>query len=65
VASMCRTMANRDTIRKLSATAANVAADRIGAGIILGSYISAHVPDTVLWPVLATTLMVVSGRLVL
>ena len=34
-------------------------------GIILGSYISAHVPDTVLRPILATTLMVVGGRLIL
>ena len=34
-------------------------------GIILGSYISAHVPDAVLRPVLATTLMVVGGRLFL
>jgi uncharacterized protein len=34
-------------------------------GIILGSYISAHVPDAVLRPILATTLMVVGGRLVL
>ena len=34
-------------------------------GIILGSYISAHVPDSVLRPILATTLMVVGGRLIL
>jgi uncharacterized protein len=34
-------------------------------GIILGSYLSAHVPDTVLRSILATTLMVVGGRLVL
>jgi uncharacterized protein len=34
-------------------------------GIILGSYISAHVPDAVLRPILATTLMVVGGRLIL
>jgi uncharacterized membrane protein YfcA len=34
-------------------------------GIILGRYLSAHVPDTVLRPILATTLMVVGGRLVL
>jgi uncharacterized protein len=34
-------------------------------GIILGSYLSAHVPDAVLRPILATTLMVVGGRLVL
>ena len=33
-------------------------------GIILGSYISAHVPDAVLRPILATTLMVVGGRLI-
>ncbi len=32
-------------------------------GIILGSYLSAHVPDAVLRPILATTLMVVGGRL--
>ena len=34
-------------------------------GIILGSYVSAHVPDAVLRPILATTLMVVGGRLLL
>jgi uncharacterized protein len=34
-------------------------------GIILGSYISAHVPDAVLRPILATTLLVVGGRLIL
>jgi uncharacterized protein len=34
-------------------------------GIILGSYISAHVSDAVLRPILATTLLVVVGRLVL
>jgi uncharacterized protein len=34
-------------------------------GIILGSYISAHVPDAVLRPILATTLMMVGGRLIL
>jgi uncharacterized membrane protein YfcA len=34
-------------------------------GIILGSYISAHVPDAVLRPILATTLLVVGGRLLL
>jgi uncharacterized membrane protein YfcA len=34
-------------------------------GIILGSYISAQVPDAVLRPILATTLMVVGGRLLL
>jgi uncharacterized membrane protein YfcA len=34
-------------------------------GIILGSYISAHVPDVVLRPILAATLMVVGGRLLL
>jgi uncharacterized protein len=33
-------------------------------GIVLGSYISAHVPDAVLRPILATTLMVVGGRLI-
>jgi uncharacterized protein len=33
-------------------------------GIILGSYLSAHVPDFVLRPVLAVTLVVVGGRLV-
>lgn len=33
-------------------------------GIILGSYISAHVPDTVLRPILAAVLCVVGGRLV-
>ena len=33
-------------------------------GIILGSYISVHVPDAVLRPILATTLMVVGGRLI-
>jgi uncharacterized membrane protein YfcA len=34
-------------------------------GIITGSYISAHVPDAVLRPILATTLLAVAGRLVL
>jgi uncharacterized membrane protein YfcA len=34
-------------------------------GIVLGSYISARVPDAVLRPILATTLLVVGGRLVL
>jgi uncharacterized protein len=34
-------------------------------GIILGSYLSAHVPDAVLRPLLATVLCVVGGRLVL
>jgi uncharacterized membrane protein YfcA len=34
-------------------------------GIILGSYISAHVPDAVLRPILAITLLVVGGRLIL
>ena len=34
-------------------------------GIILGSYISARVPDAVLRPILATTLLVVGGRLIL
>ena len=33
-------------------------------GIVLGSYLSAHVPDAVLRPILAVTLMVVGGRLV-
>jgi uncharacterized membrane protein YfcA len=33
-------------------------------GIVLGSYLSAHIPDAVLRPVLAITLVVVSGRLV-
>jgi hypothetical protein len=33
-------------------------------GIIIGSYISAHVPDGVLRPILAATLIVVGGRLV-
>jgi uncharacterized membrane protein YfcA len=33
-------------------------------GIILGSYLSAHVPDTVLRPILATVLCIVGGRLV-
>jgi uncharacterized protein len=33
-------------------------------GIILGSYVSAHVPDTVLRPLLATVLCIVGGRLV-
>ena len=34
-------------------------------GIIIGSYISAHVPDAVLRLILATTLLVVGGRLLL
>jgi uncharacterized membrane protein YfcA len=34
-------------------------------GIILGSYLSAHVPDKVLRPILATVLCFVGGRLVL
>jgi len=34
-------------------------------GIILGSYVSAHVPDTVLRPILAAVLCIVGGRLVL
>lgn len=34
-------------------------------GIVLGSYISARVPDAVLRPILATTLLVVGGRLIL
>jgi uncharacterized membrane protein YfcA len=33
-------------------------------GIILGSYLSAHIPDAVLRPILATTLVLVGGRLV-
>jgi uncharacterized membrane protein YfcA len=33
-------------------------------GIILGSYLSAHVPDTVLRPLLAGVLCFVGGRLV-
>jgi uncharacterized protein len=33
-------------------------------GIVLGSYLSAHVPDAVLRPILAVTLIVVGGRLV-
>lgn len=33
-------------------------------GIVIGSYISAHVPDAVLRPILAATLFVVGGRLV-
>ncbi|MBV9251219.1 MAG: sulfite exporter TauE/SafE family protein [Acetobacteraceae bacterium] len=33
-------------------------------GIVLGSYISAHIPEAVLRPVLAVTLVVVGGRLV-
>jgi hypothetical protein len=33
-------------------------------GIVIGSYISAHVPDAVLRPILATTLIVVGGLLV-
>lgn len=34
-------------------------------GIILGSYLSAHIPDWVLRPLLATVLCIVGGRLVL
>jgi uncharacterized protein len=34
-------------------------------GIILGSYLSAHIPDNVMRPILATVLCVVGGRLVL
>ena len=34
-------------------------------GIIVGGYLSAHAPDSVLRPILATTLMAVGGRLVL
>src|ERR1700677_1529911 len=33
-------------------------------GIVLGSYLSAHIPDSVLRPILAVTLIVVGGRLV-
>jgi uncharacterized membrane protein YfcA len=33
-------------------------------GIVLGSYLSAHVPDAVLRPILAMTLILVGGRLV-
>ena len=33
-------------------------------GIVIGSYLSAHIPDAVLRPILAVTLMVVGGRLV-
>jgi uncharacterized membrane protein YfcA len=33
-------------------------------GVILGSYLAARVPDAVLRPILATTLVLVSGRLV-
>jgi uncharacterized membrane protein YfcA len=33
-------------------------------GIVLGSYLSAHVPDGVLRPILAATLVLVGGRLV-
>jgi uncharacterized protein len=33
-------------------------------GIVLGSYLSAHVPDRVLRPILAVTLLLVGGRLV-
>ncbi|MGA3003992.1 MAG: sulfite exporter TauE/SafE family protein [Acetobacteraceae bacterium] len=33
-------------------------------GIVLGSYLSAHIPDAVLRPILAMTLIVVGGRLV-
>jgi len=33
-------------------------------GIIIGSYLSAHVPDAILRAVLAATLLVVGGRLV-
>jgi uncharacterized membrane protein YfcA len=33
-------------------------------GIVLGSYLSAHVPDSVLRPTLAVTLILVGGRLV-
>ena len=33
-------------------------------GIVIGSYLSAHIPDAVLRPILAVTLLVVGGRLV-
>jgi uncharacterized protein len=33
-------------------------------GIVLGSYLSAHIPETVLRPILAVTLIIVGGRLV-
>jgi uncharacterized membrane protein YfcA len=33
-------------------------------GIVIGSYLSAHIPDAVLRPILAVTLMVVGARLV-
>jgi hypothetical protein len=33
-------------------------------GIVVGSYLSAHVPDAVLRPILAATLVLVGGRLV-
>lgn len=33
-------------------------------GIVVGSYLSAHIPDAVLRPILAVTLIVVGGRLV-
>jgi uncharacterized membrane protein YfcA len=33
-------------------------------GIVLGSYLAAHIPDAVLRPILALTLIVVGGRLV-
>ena len=33
-------------------------------GILIGSYIATHVPDLVLRPLLATTLILVGGRLV-
>src|SRR5580658_2239460 len=33
-------------------------------GIVLGSYLSAHIPDAALRPILAVTLIVVGGRLV-
>jgi len=34
-------------------------------GIVLGSYLSAHIPDRILRPILAITLIFVGGRLVL
>jgi uncharacterized membrane protein YfcA len=33
-------------------------------GVILGSYLSAHIPDSVLRPILAAVLCIVGGRLV-
>jgi uncharacterized membrane protein YfcA len=33
-------------------------------GIVLGSYLAARIPETVLRPILAVTLVIVGGRLV-